>query len=68
MCEVPLNSALLPHRGLADAISLDQIFALLSLHDCCAVMAAREEIQTLTANRLRKMCPGKDYRFSSTGL
>jgi hypothetical protein len=26
MCEVPLNSALLPHRGLADAISPDQIF------------------------------------------
>jgi hypothetical protein len=33
MCEVPLDSALLPHRGLADAISPDQIFR--------AVIAAR---------------------------
>jgi ribosome modulation factor len=31
-------------------------------------MAAREEIQTAMAGRLREMCPGHDYRFSSTGL
>jgi hypothetical protein len=38
------------------------------LQNCCAVMAAREEIQTAIASRSREIWPGKDYRFSSTGL
>jgi hypothetical protein len=38
------------------------------LQDCCAVMAAVEKIQTAMASDTREMWPGKDYRFSSTGL
>jgi hypothetical protein len=41
---------------------------MLMLQNCCAVMASRREIQTAMAIRLREMCPGKDYRSSSTGL
>jgi hypothetical protein len=44
MCEVPSNSALLPHCGLADVISLNQFFTDAMLHDCCAVTALLREI------------------------
>jgi hypothetical protein len=41
ICEVPQRRALLPHRGLVDAITPDQISSqVLMLQDCCTVMAA----------------------------
>jgi hypothetical protein len=59
---------LLPHCGLADAISPDQLSNDANAARLLRRDGAREEIQTAIASRSREMCPGKDYRFSSTGL
>jgi hypothetical protein len=45
ICEVPQSSALLPHHGLADATTPNQVSAEAMLQDCCAVMAGRWELQ-----------------------
>jgi hypothetical protein len=41
----PRGHALLPHHGLADAITPDQVSTAVIAADCCAVMAALWELQ-----------------------
>jgi hypothetical protein len=45
MCEVPKGRVLLPHHGLADAITPYHVRNGLMLRDCCAVMARRRELR-----------------------